>query len=62
VERLIADLPLFSVRPAVETAPVGEAPKVDAVRERLAAIDPDELSPREALQALYELRKLAKEG
>ncbi|MFT4098782.1 MAG: DNA mismatch repair protein MutS, partial [Rhodoblastus sp.] len=58
VERLIADLPLFSARPA--PPPKVEAKK-DAVREKLAGIDPDELSPRDALAALYELRKLAKE-
>jgi hypothetical protein len=27
------------------------------VEKKLAAIDPDELTPREALQKLYELRK-----
>lgn len=58
VERLIADLPLFSARPA--PPPKVEA-KRDALREKLAVIDPDELSPRAALEALYELRKLAKE-
>ena len=33
----------------------------DALREKLAGVDPDELSPRDALSVLYELRKLAKE-
>jgi DNA mismatch repair protein MutS len=33
----------------------------DAVREALDAIKPDELSPREALEALYRLKKLADE-
>ncbi|MCC6868062.1 MAG: DNA mismatch repair protein MutS, partial [Burkholderiales bacterium] len=32
------------------------------VAERLAAIDPDALSPREALEALYELKRLATDG
>ena len=58
VEKLIADLPLFSARPA--PAPKADAKK-DSLREKLAAIDPDELSPRDALSALYELRKLARE-
>jgi DNA mismatch repair protein MutS len=58
VERLIADLPLFSARSA--PPPKVEAKK-DAVREKLAGIDPDELSPRDALAALYELRRLAKD-
>jgi DNA mismatch repair protein MutS len=35
-------------------APEASSPALD----RLAAIDPDELSPREALEALYELRRL----
>ncbi len=42
------DLPLFS-------ALVEEA-KVDPLREALAAIHPDALSPREALEALYRLK------
>ncbi len=29
-------------------------------RSRLTALDPDALSPREALEKLYELRRLAK--
>jgi len=31
-----------------------------AALERLAALDPDALSPREAQAALYELKRLAK--
>ncbi|WP_424360523.1 DNA mismatch repair protein MutS [Methylocystis parvus] len=49
VEALIDDLPLF--KHVVEAA----QPK-DALREALAKIDPDQLSPREALAALYELK------
>jgi DNA mismatch repair protein MutS len=30
---------------------------LDALRESLAAIDPDSLTPREALDALYRLKK-----
>jgi hypothetical protein len=30
------------------------------LRETLAAIEPDELSPRAALEALYELKRAAK--
>jgi DNA mismatch repair protein MutS len=41
-----AELPLFP------------APRPDALRETLQAIDPDELSPKEALAALYSLRRL----
>jgi DNA mismatch repair protein MutS len=50
------DLPLFTYAPA-PAAP----PKRDALRERLATLDPDELSPREAQAALYALKQLAKE-
>ncbi|WP_457798460.1 DNA mismatch repair protein MutS [Methylocystis sp. S23] len=50
VEALIDDLPLF--KHVVEAA----RPK-DALREALAKIDPDQLSPREALAALYELKR-----
>jgi DNA mismatch repair protein MutS len=57
---LADDLPLFAVpsRAAVEPAPPSEAEKlVEAVK----ALHPDEMSPREALDALYALKaKLAK--
>jgi DNA mismatch repair protein MutS len=35
---------------------VPEPPEPDALRERLAGIDPDELTPRQAHELLYELR------
>ncbi len=47
------DLPLFaSAEPAAAADPVAEA---------LAAIDPDRLSPREALEQLYQLKRIAAE-
>ena len=49
---LVADLPLFA------SAPQAEEPSKDAVREALARIDPDDLSPREAHQALVDLKAL----
>ncbi|MFV0282057.1 MAG: DNA mismatch repair protein MutS [Rhodoblastus sp.] len=63
VEKLIADLPLFAAAApaAAKAAPSKVAAKKDALREKLAAIDPDDLSPRAALEAIYELRKLARE-
>jgi DNA mismatch repair protein MutS len=33
-------------------------PPTSAALERLAAIDPDEFTPKQALEALYELRRL----
>jgi DNA mismatch repair protein MutS len=48
------DLPLFAVAEA--PAP----PPSSAVEDALKAIEPDELTPREALEALYRLKGLAK--
>ncbi|WP_460448170.1 DNA mismatch repair protein MutS [Alsobacter sp. SYSU BS001988] len=57
VERLVDDLPLFAAaRPAGGlAAPPAGGP--DALRDALDAISPDELSPREALEALYRLKQ-----
>ncbi|WP_158743863.1 DNA mismatch repair protein MutS [Acidisphaera sp. L21] len=46
------DLPLFAALPTAEPAP-------DRLRTTLDGIDPDKLSPREALDALYHLKSLA---
>jgi len=53
----VAALPLFAAAPVPPAAP---EPKTDddPLRSVLAAIDPDSLTPREALQALYKLREL----
>ena len=59
VEKLIADLPLFaSAAPAPRSTPV----KADPLGEALAGIDPDAMSPREALDAVYLLKKLQREA
>ncbi len=47
----LSDLPLFAAAPP--------PPPSDGLRDRLAAISPDALSPREALDLLYELKGLA---
>jgi DNA mismatch repair protein MutS len=49
----LGDMPLFAA--ALDAA---EA-KVDALRERLEGLDVDALSPREALDLLYELKREA---
>ncbi|WP_333612116.1 DNA mismatch repair protein MutS [Brevundimonas bullata] len=49
------DLPLFAA--VAEPAP---APISSALDDAMAGIDPDELTPREALEALYRLKGLAK--
>jgi DNA mismatch repair protein MutS len=52
--RLIDDLPLFAAaRPA--PAPQADA-ALTAIVESLAALHPDEMSPRDALEALYALK------
>jgi DNA mismatch repair protein MutS len=48
---LIDDLPLFAA-----TRTPAKAIEPDPVAEALAAMNPDELSPREALEALYALK------
>ncbi len=50
------DLPLFAAAMQAEEA------KADPLREALAAIDADALTPREALEALYRLKELGREG
>jgi DNA mismatch repair protein MutS len=45
------ELPLFTPQPIA-------TPETDKLREALAALDPDRLSPREALDWLYRLRAL----
>jgi DNA mismatch repair protein MutS len=57
--RLIDDLPLFAA-PA-STPPPQRDPALDDLIAALAALDADEMSPREALDALYRLKaQLAK--
>jgi len=52
---LAQDLPLFANLPP---APQPAAPQSSVVEERLAEIHPDSLSPREALDLVYELRAM----
>ena len=55
VEKMVDDLPLFSLQlPAA--APV--QPKQDNLRDELAQLDPDQMTPREAMDALYHLKAL----
>jgi DNA mismatch repair protein MutS len=53
----LEDLPLFALLAEPDPEPGDEAP--DSVREALHAVDPDSLSPREALEAIYRLKALA---
>ncbi len=59
VQKMIDDLPLFA--PLLnQPAPSPAVPAPDLLREALAATDPDELTPREALERLYEIKRLAR--
>jgi len=49
------DLPLFAAMAPPE-------PAADPLAEALAAIHPDTLTPREALEAIYALKRLAEEA
>ena len=57
-QAVIDDLPLFSVSNTAQPAPKPAEPS--AVEERLKTLMPDEMTPREALAALYDLRALLK--
>jgi len=50
---LIDDLPLFAAAPA---APAHKPMKTSDLETKLAELLPDEMTPREALQALYDLK------
>jgi DNA mismatch repair protein MutS len=47
-----------SPQPDLFSAPAAPAPGIDPALEALAALDPDQLTPKEALDALYRLKQL----
>ena len=53
-QNLVSELPLFA-------AAQPQAPQKDALREMLLAMEPDQLSPREALSFIYDLKQMAKD-
>ena len=60
VARMIDDLPLFSALMKPVQTVSNKIDKSDLLRETLADIHPDEMTPREALNALYRLKGLEK--
>jgi len=60
VARLAEDLPLFAAAAQSAPEPAEEAGP-SALETRLSEINPDELTPKQALELLYELRGLAKD-
>jgi len=57
-DRSAQALPLFATAAMPEEAPPPAPAPPSAVEELLATLDPDALTPREALEALYRLRQL----
>ncbi len=60
ITRLAEDLPLFAALARREEAAAETGPS--EVESALAALDPDELTPREALDVVYRLKRLAGAG
>jgi DNA mismatch repair protein MutS len=63
-EALLGDLPLFAAatykgQASAETEGERQRDIVSPLEEALAALDPDDLSPKAAIQALYHLKELA---
>ncbi|MDX2202025.1 MAG: DNA mismatch repair protein MutS [Hyphomicrobiaceae bacterium] len=62
-DALVEELPLFAVRePAAAAGQPAHETEAGAVETALALIDPDELTPKAALEALYRLKALASGG
>ena len=59
VAREINDLPLFS---EIVNSPRNQIGEPSEIEELLADLNPDEMSPKEALEALYALRRKLKDG
>lgn len=58
---LVDDLPLFAA--SARATPAKPAlPKPDSLRATLEGLDPDQMTPREALEALYRLKAAAGDG
>lgn len=57
-QMIIDDLPLFSA--AAHPAPAPAAPESRAIEAALRDINPDEMTPKQAMEALYGLRALLK--
>jgi len=58
---LFDDLPLFSATPA-QAQPLSKTPEVSELEAQLNQINPDELTPKQALELLYELKSLTISG
>jgi len=59
-EALIDELPLFAAKPAPAPGTARPAAEPDPLTDALRTLDPDDMTPREALEALYRLKALQK--
>ena len=59
VSRLADDLPLFAAAPPAASGGGGKAAGPSALDRAVQEVNPDDLSPREALELLYRLKDLA---
>jgi DNA mismatch repair protein MutS len=60
ITRLAEDLPLFAA--LAERPQASKPPAPSEVEKTLEALDPDDLTPREALELVYRLKRLARDG
>jgi DNA mismatch repair protein MutS len=60
--RLIDDLPLFAVAARTGASTAAEQASANPVMTALSTINPDEMSPRQAIEALYALKAKAAEA
>ncbi|MGZ8373061.1 MAG: hypothetical protein ACXW3G_10030, partial [Rhodoplanes sp.] len=58
-QRLIDDLPLFAAARSPTPAQAPD-PAIDAALTALASLNPDEMSPKQALEALYAHKQAAR--
>ena len=58
-KELVADLPLFSAK--IPAAPAASANTANPVDEAVADLNPDQMTPREALDFLYRLKELSQQ-
>ena len=59
IAKLADDLPLFASSPS--SHPVQVAPGPSPLEEALDGMHPDEMTPKEALELIYHLKRLLKE-
>ena len=59
-EALLDELPLFAAAAQIRPRPRTGGARLRPLEQALAAVNPDELTPKAALEALYKLKDLAR--